>query len=204
MADVAFRRCGNVVGVLPGGEHAVVTAGAAAEGLRVLEKGDQCERVGAVAVLAQVCRWQVIDRFACRRYAVMTVEAASNDASVIETRGYYRGLKGDGQVAIVALVASGRVIDRLAGCDLVVVATDALADRFNMIHARQRHKATRRMAGVALLSRLYMSRRFRGCNHCAAVGVAVDALPKRAFEQAEAVAGATAGNHVGTLEAKTG
>ena len=84
MAGIAFRSGGNVVRVLTGGENAVVTSRADADGLKMTELLDEAPVVDVVTVLADVRRRQVIGRFAASRNAIMAVETPGHDSGMVE------------------------------------------------------------------------------------------------------------------------
>ncbi len=137
-----------------------------------------------MAVLAKVCRRQMIDRLARSRSTVMASKAVGSDAGMIKTND--RG-ECDSQVTALTLVTCLRVIDGLSGCRLIVMTACTLAINFIVIHALEWQKTAGRMTGFAAMRCYYVPNRFRGGSNDSALTMAILAFAKGAGEIAAPV-----------------
>jgi len=154
LADVArrhvrrpFARCVD----------AVVTAGAVARDVRVIE-GCGYPAVGRVAVVTGVAAREVPGVFAGRHRAVMARRAGTEHLRVVDA---VRGRPLHRVMAVLANVARRHVRRPLAGCVDAVVTAEAVARDIRMIEGG-RYPAIRGVAVVAGIGTRDMSRIFAG------------------------------------------
>ena len=199
MAGVAFGCCRDMVRVLTACDYAIVATRARSNRLIVVKRHVD-PGGGPMAVLAKVCRRQMIDRLARSRSTVMASKTVGSDVGMIETND--RG-KCDSQVTALTLVTRRRVIDWLSRCHLIVMAACTLAINFIVIHALEWQKTAGRMTGVAAMRSYYMPNRVRGGSNDSALAMAILALAKGAGEIAAPVTIAASSCEMCAVKAET-
>jgi len=149
MTVVATITAGDVVEILAGCDYAVMAGATGAQNLRVVNRVGGDEGAGVVAVLAHICRTDVVAALANGIDTVVAADAIIDYAHMIEVCRTPR----DRRMAVIAGVATGHMCRVLAGRDRAVVAAVACADDLRVINGEHGCEYVRRVTVLAYVAR---------------------------------------------------
>ncbi len=189
-------------GVLAGCRDAIMTGAATAQNLRMVDRVCGRERIGVMAVFADIGGLNVRRAFTGRLGTVVATDAVSGDVGVVEGRGHPAGCR----VTVVAVVAAVYVSRMLAACCDAVMTGVAGAYDLGVINRKDGRKHICAVAVLADIGGLNVRRAFtRGFDAIMAVDAIardIDVIEIRrqpASCRMTIVAGVTTGNVVWIL-----
>ena len=158
MTVVAAVAAGDVVRVFTRCCKAVMAGAACAHDLDVVDGVDGRERVGVMAVFADIGRRNVRRVLADRIRAVVAARTTIDDIRVIEVRRR----PANRRVTVVAGIAGGQVGRVLARCGNAIMTGAAGTDDLGMVHGEYRCEHVCRMAVLANIAGLNVRQMLAG------------------------------------------
>jgi len=200
MAIVTVLLAGDVIGVLAGGLHSVMTGGAGTEHLEVINAGGRHPQGCAMATLANLGRLDMGGILAGGGHAIVTANTISADAGMIKSRR----TPGDRTVADFARLRCHQMGDRLArgGHAVMTIQTGSL--NLQVIHPDNRSPEIAAMAILADVAGLDVVDRGSSSDDVAALLVTGCAFPGGALETSAHMTGFTVSSQMSANQFKTG
>ena len=158
MAVVTGIRAGNVQRIFALCCHAIVTTGTGTQHLEVIDLGHGCPDIGAVTVLANLSRADMLWIFAHGPYAVMAAVTTVGNTGVVKGRGH----PGIGAVAVVTGFRTGNVVVVFALGNHSVMAADAGANNLEVINFDDRFPHAGAVTGFTSFRAVDVIRTFAG------------------------------------------
>ena len=150
-----------MIGILAGRCNAIVTTGAGAQYLEVINRHRRIPDVGTVAVLADVGGADVIKRLPGRSHAIVATATGFSGGGMIKSRRQ----PGIGRVAVITLSRGRQMIRILAFGGDTVMTTRTSTQHLEVIHCHRRNPCGVVVAVFANVGRTDMLETLAGRRH---------------------------------------